>query len=129
MRKQNKVQVQVHKKLYHEEYPIEKLDYFSLQTHIVHFLFFLFTFHYYKTVNVRMNKVVVVVVIIIIIIIIIISSSSSSSSAPTLRQVRFLISIPFVCCAMRNGNLSHCSHSLPRLRKLRAFFTMTHKAV
>ena len=54
VRKQNKVQVQVHKKLYHEEYPIEKLDYFSLQTHIVHFLFFLFTFHYYKTVNVRM---------------------------------------------------------------------------
>ena len=35
-------------------------------------------------------------------------------------SVRFLISIPFVCSAMRNGTLFHSSYSLPRLRKLRA---------
>ena len=30
-----------------------------LQAHIVHFLFFVFTFHYYKIVNVGMNKVII----------------------------------------------------------------------
>ena len=34
-------------------------------------------------------------------------------------SVRFLISIPFGCSAMRNGTLFHSSYSLPRLRKLR----------
>ena len=42
---------------------IEKLDYFSLQTHIVHFLFFVFTFHYCKIANARMNKVIIIIII------------------------------------------------------------------